>query len=107
MSQSAHHRFTYAEYLRRERETGLKHEFLDGQVFAMTGGTPEHARLIAALMIAVAPRLKPGCRLFSADLKIRIPETGLATYPDGAVVCGELEHPSDDELAVTNPTVLF
>lgn len=42
-----HHRFTYADYLQREQETGLRHEWLDGEIFAMAGGSPEHARLIA------------------------------------------------------------
>jgi hypothetical protein len=43
-----HHVFSYREYLERETETGLKHEFLRGQIYAMAGDTPEHARLIPA-----------------------------------------------------------
>jgi Uma2 family endonuclease len=53
VSATPHHIFTYEEYLARERETGLEHEFLDGQIFAMSGGTPEHARLIAEVSFAL------------------------------------------------------
>ena len=107
MPTAPHHVFTYAEYLERERETGLKHEFVDGQVFAMVGGTPEHARLIAAMSAALSGMVDPArCRVFSSDLKIRVGETGLATYPDVAVVCGDPAGHPDDRLAVVNPTVL-
>jgi Uma2 family endonuclease len=101
-----HHRFSYDEYLARERETGLRHEFLDGQVFAMTGGTPEHARLIAEVSFALRRAVDPKqCRVFSADLRVRTP-TGLSTYPDVAVVCGAVDVARDDMNAVVNPTVL-
>jgi len=102
-----HHRFTYAEYLARERETGLKHEWLDGAIYAMSGGTPEHARLIAEVAHALRGLIDPRrCRVFSPDLKIRVQKTGLATYPDVAVVCGDLELDVEDRHAVVNPTVL-
>ncbi len=107
MSERAHHQFSYAEYLARERETGLRHEFLNGQVFAMTGGTPEHARLIAEVTFALRSALDPSrCRVFSSDLRVRIPATGLSTYPDVAVVCGDVELADDDANAVTNPALL-
>ena len=104
---AAHHVFSYTEYLQRERETGLKHEFLGGQVFAMTGGTPEHARLIAAVTMALGQLADPQrCRVFSSDLRVRVAETGLVTYPDVAVVCGEIELDARDDHAITNPKVL-
>ena len=43
MGQPAHHRFAFDEYLELEAQAALKHEFLDGQVWAMAGGSPEHA----------------------------------------------------------------
>jgi Uma2 family endonuclease len=102
-----HHRFTYAEYLERERETGLKHEYLAGQIFAMSGGTPEHARLIGQMIIALAAMIDPKrCRVFSSELKIRVAKTGLATYPDVSIVCGDLALDAEDPNAVTNPKVI-
>jgi Uma2 family endonuclease len=46
------------------------------------------------------------CRLHDADLRVRVPETGLATYPDVTVVCGPLERHPEDYDAVTNPTLI-
>lgn len=108
MSQTArHHVFSYHAYLGRERETGLKHEWLDGQIFAMAGGSPEHARLIADVTYALRAPLDPRrCRVYASELKVRVLATGLATYPDVTVVCGPLELDPEDSLAVVNPTVI-
>ncbi|UJR86783.1 Uma2 family endonuclease [Sandaracinus amylolyticus] len=98
---------TYDEYLALESRSDVKHEFVRGEVFAMAGGTPEHAALSAAVIagLSVALRGKP-CRVYSSDLRVRVRETDLATYPDVAVVCGALETSPDDRHAVTNPVVL-
>ncbi|MBK6514267.1 MAG: Uma2 family endonuclease [Polyangiaceae bacterium] len=102
-----HHVFSYEEYLERERVTGLKHEFLEGHVFAMAGGTPEHARLIAEVSFALRSLIDPRrCRVFSSELKVRVRATGLVTYPDVAVVCGDVERDEADPNAVLNPTIL-
>ena len=102
-----HHVFSYAEYLARERETELKHEWLDGEIFAMAGGSPEHARLIAAVTHALSSLVNPArCRVYTAELKIRIAPSGLATYPDVTVVCGPLQLDREDPHAIVNPTVL-
>ena len=108
MSEAArHHLFSYAEYLERERETGLKHEWLDGEIFAMAGGSPEHARLIAAVTHALSSMVDPArCRVYTAELKIRVAASGLATYPDVTVVCGPLQLDPTDPHAVVNPTVV-
>ena len=100
--------YTRADYLALEASSNVKHEFLDGQIYGMAGGTPEHAALAAAVIGILFAQLRGGrCRAHDADLRIRVRETGLATYPDVAVVCGPRERDPDDENAVTNPTVLF
>jgi Uma2 family endonuclease len=98
---------TYAEYLAAEAVSDVRHEFLNGEVWAMAGGTPEHAALALAVgsELREALRGKP-CRAFSADLRVRVVDTGLSTYPDVTVVCGQLEAAPDDPDAVTNPIVL-
>lgn len=97
----------YAEYLVAEQVSQVRHEYLKGSIFAMAGGTPEHGALAAAIIrdIGVALRGKP-CRVYSSDLRIRILETDLATYPDASVVCGRLETAPDDPNAAINPTLL-
>ena len=98
---------SYPEYLAAEAVSDVRHEFLNGEVWAMAGGTPEHAALAASMIgeLRAALRGKP-CRTYSADLRIRVPETGLSTYPDVAVVCGELVTAAGDVHAAVNPVVL-
>jgi Uma2 family endonuclease len=98
--------YTYAEYLALEDESPIRHEYLDGEIYAMAGGSPDHAALAAAVIASVGPRLPPGCRTFTSDLRVRVPDTGLSTYPDAAVICGRTQRAADDPLAVVNPVVL-
>ena len=98
--------YTYADYLALETQSPIRHEFLDGEIYAMAGGTPDHAALAGAVLSVIGRQLAPECRVFTSDLRVRIPSTGLSTYPDGAVVCGGTERAMDDPIAVTNPVVL-
>ena len=95
---------SYAAYVAAEASSPVRHEYLRGEVYAMAGGTPEHAALIAAMTteLSVALRGRP-CRVYSADLRVRVTSTDLSTYPDVSVVCGVLETAADDAVAVTNP----
>jgi Uma2 family endonuclease len=101
------HQFTYAQYLALEEVSNVKHEFLDGEVYAMGGGTPTHALLTARVLSALDQQLRDGsCRVYSSDLRVRVLATGLATYPDVTVVCGDLiTDPENDDTAV-NPSVV-
>lgn len=98
---------TYDEYLALEARSETKHEYVRGEMLAMAGGTPEHAALATAMAIAlgIALRGRP-CRVYSSDLRVRVRETDLATYPDVTVVCGRLETADDDRHAAANPIVL-
>jgi Uma2 family endonuclease len=100
-------RMTYAEYLAAEAVAEVRHEYFGGHVWAMAGGTIEHGGLAVAVAreIGEALRGRP-CRAFSSDVRVRIPETDLATYPDLSVVCGRLETAPDDADAITNPILL-
>jgi Uma2 family endonuclease len=99
-------RYTYAEYLALEASSNVKHEYLDGQIYGMAGGTPQHAALAAAIVGLLFGQLRSGCRAHSADLRLRVQATGLATYPDVTIVCGRSERDPEDEQAVTNPTAI-
>jgi Uma2 family endonuclease len=99
--------YTYDEYRRFEDSTDAKHEYVDGQILAMAGGTPEHAALAAAAIAELSRQLAGGpCTTFSSDLRVRILATGLATYPDATVICGALERDPEDANAALNPTVV-
>src|SRR5436190_16894775 len=100
-----HVHYTYAEYLSLEEESSNRHEYLDGEIYAMAGGTPDHAALAAAVIGLLRASTPPTCRTFTSDLRIRT-SSGLSTYPDAAVVCGRTMRALDDPIAVTNPCVL-
>jgi Uma2 family endonuclease len=99
--------FTYADYLALETSSNVKHEFLSGQIYAVAGGTPEHAALAAAAIGLLFAQLRGGnCRAYAADLRVRTP-SGLATYPDVAIICGPSERDENDPQAVINPTLII
>lgn len=85
----------------------VKHEFLDGEIYAMAGGTPEHAALAAAVIVLLGARLRGGaCRVYTSDLRLRVLATGLTTYPDAAVVSGVLERDPASSTHVVNPSLV-
>jgi Uma2 family endonuclease len=99
--------YTFREYVAHEGASSTKHEYLDGQIYAMAGGTPEHSALIASVMSQIANQIRGGpCRLHVSDLRIRVAATGLATYPDVTVLCGPWERDRDDPNTIVNPTVI-
>ncbi len=99
-----HH--TYEEYLASLELSDVKLEYCDGEIYAMAGGTPTHADLAAAAIAILRAALLGRCRVSTSDLKVRIEATGLSTFPDVSVVCGEREVAAIDRNAVTNPTLL-
>ena len=102
-------RFDFQSYLVLEEGSPVKHEFLDGVVWAMAGGSPEHAAIAANVARLLGNQLVgQRCRVFSSDLRVRVKATGLATYPDVTVVCGQLELDPDDPKGhtVINPKLL-
>jgi Uma2 family endonuclease len=99
--------FSYADYLALEASSNVKHEFLGGQIYAMAGGTPEHAALAASAIGLLFAQLRGGnCRTYDSDLRVRTP-SGLSTYPDVTVICGPSERHEDDPQAVTNPELII
>ena len=101
------HRYTFEEYLAVEEVSRVRHEFLDGEIYAMAGGTPEHAALSAAATSMLGAALKGGpCRVYSSDLRVRILATGLATYPDVTVICGPSERDPKSPTHVINPKLV-
>jgi Uma2 family endonuclease len=107
MLAAGHHRYTWHEYLVLEHDSPTKHEFFDGEIYAMAGGTPQHA-LLASQAIGELNRQLKGkpCKTYTSDLRVRVAATGLATYPDVAVICGGIEPDAKDANTAVNPTVL-
>jgi len=107
MAEPAQKLLTYADYMRLVEETGVKHEYVDGVVYAMSGGTVAHAILGSTVQRAVG-NLVAGrpCRVHSSDQRIRVPGSGRAFYPDAAVTCGRIETDGEDADAIVNPVLV-
>jgi Uma2 family endonuclease len=110
MAQLARPMLSFDEYLRIEDESPTRHEYLDGVVWAMGGGTDEHAALAANVIRLLGNQLqgKP-CRVYTGDLRIRVRSTSLATYPDASVICDGVQFDVSDPKRTTavNPKVII
>jgi Uma2 family endonuclease len=101
--------FTVADYVRIEADSELvKHEFDNGQIRAMSGGTLLHARLPMSVVLQLGPQLegKP-CIIVSGDSRIRIKSAGMITYPDLSIMCAKERMDDEDPLAQTNPLIVI
>jgi Uma2 family endonuclease len=101
-------RCTYADYVAIEQTSSGEHEFHDGQIYGMAGGSEEHSALAAEILRARGNALaETPCRTHTSDLRIYVDAAGLATFPDGAVICGALQqHAATSKATATNPVML-
>src|SRR2546425_9750990 len=94
-------RITPEEYLELERKAEIKSEYLDGEMFAMSGVTREHSTIVVNVTTELNVQVKGRpCEVHGPDLRVKVSPTGLYTYPDVAVICGEpqFEDPHFDTL---------
>jgi Uma2 family endonuclease len=100
--------FTPDEYLALERQSEIRHEFLDGTVYAMAGESPRHSAICFNLAGALHHQLRgTDCRGFSPNMKVRAGEAGLYAYPDLAIACGEAFFHDRHGDVLLNPAVIF
>lgn len=100
--------FTPEEYLSLERAWDVRHEYLDGFVYAMAGESPAHSIICFNLNGILHPQLRgTRCRGFSPNMKVRAGERGLYAYPDLAVACGEPAFQDQHGDVLLNPAVIF
>lgn len=101
-------RLTEAEYFAIEETAEFKSEFYNGEMFAMAGGSRPHDEIGCSLQRHVGNQLSGGrCREYSQNMRIKAGDSGLYTYPDLAIVCGEPQFEEDKTATLLNPTVLF
>src|SRR5215216_6173631 len=91
------------EYLAWERTQETKHEYFEGEVYAMAGGSPRHNRLCMRVGAALEAVLGARCHVLTSDQRVRS-RAGRYVYPDTTVVCGEMAVEHGD--VCTNPTIL-
>jgi len=98
---------TVEEYLAIERRAETRSEYFDGEMFAMTGASPRHVLIVSNLVGELRQQLKPRpCLVLPNDLRVHIPTTGLYTYPDIVVVCGDLQLEDEQLETLLNPTLI-
>lgn len=106
LPRSAEHT-TEAEYLASERASEFKHEFIDGIVYAMSGGSLNHNLITSSTIATLHRQLSgQGCRTLTSDMKVRLPATGSYAYPDVSVVCGTPQLNDDEGDVLLNPTLI-
>lgn len=95
-------------YLEAERLATEKHEYFEGEVFAMSGASIAHNRIFSNTFGDLSYNLKgKRCQPFGSDLRINITQNSLFTYPDISIICGEIETTDDKFDTVTNPFVII
>jgi len=99
--------WTPAEYLAWERSSPERHELVDGEVVAMAGASYEHNKIVGNLVgeLGSALRHRPG-DVMPSDLRVHVPATGLYTYPDVTVLCGDPVFEDGARDTLRNPTVI-
>lgn len=98
---------TYADYLAVERQSEWRHELIDGVIVAMAGGSDEHNAIAGRFAMLLGLRLQRGCHYYTPDQRFWIGARGRSRYADGSVVCGKPSHPSHDDQATSNPTIVL
>lgn len=95
----------FRDYLEAERDGEIRHEYVDGQIYAMGGTSELHNTVAAELFAAIHGKLREECRAWVADMKVKIEHTGkiFAYYPDIMVACGEN---TGDPYLRTNPLLI-
>lgn len=95
-------------YLERERAATLKSEYLRGEIIAMTGASRKRNMILANIIAELRNQLKGRpCRVYPSDMRVKVEETGLLTYPNATVACGE-ERFADDHLdTLLTPLVII
>jgi len=102
-----HHHWTLEQYIEHERYTGIRHEYIDGQIYAMTGGTLRHAHISGNIFFVLKSALRGGpCVPFNTDAGISAQTKRKYFYPDVSVVCGEIEIDPALPERIANPIVL-
>ncbi|MBV8310380.1 MAG: Uma2 family endonuclease [Planctomycetaceae bacterium] len=100
-------RFTPQEYLALERKSEMRNEYYNGEIFAMAGASREHNLIAGNVNAEIRDQiLDRPCESYPSDMRVYIEATGLYTYPDVTVVCGEPRFQDREVDTLLNPMVI-
>jgi Uma2 family endonuclease len=98
---------TPEEYLAIERKAECKSEYFNGEMFAMVGASERHVLIVTNVVAELRGQLRRRpCTVYATDLRVRVSPTGLYTYPDVIVVCGQPQFADDQKDTLLNPTLI-
>jgi Uma2 family endonuclease len=108
MENLAHKFITETEYFQLEENSEVKHEYFDGEIFAMAGAKKNHHIIVMNLSIILGTyfKLKP-CNVYPSDMRVSVEQGKYYTYPDLTVVCGKSEFLDKNETTLTNPNLIL
>lgn len=97
-----------AEYLAFERESNIKHEYMDGEIFAMAGASRSHNLISVNIITALRNQARTkGCTVYPSDMRIRIEALADYAYPDVSVLCGDSQFAEDVFDSLLNPSLII
>ena len=107
MGLAAEKLMTVMEYLDFENRSEERHEFIDGEVVAMSGSSRAHNRIAGNIFASLHAQTEESqqCQPYMTDMRLRVANSSLYTYPDVFVTCGE-ERIEDDDLTLLDATLL-
>jgi Uma2 family endonuclease len=101
-------RLSIQEYLAFERQSEVKHDYLDGEIFAMSGASRRHNRIVLNVGSRLDSMLKArGCEVFVNEMRVRTPGTRFFTYPDVVVSCDEPKFDDAELDTFLNPVLII
>jgi len=108
MASEPHQRLSIQEYLALERDSEIRHEYLDGEMFAMAGASRKHNRIVLNLGSGLDSALEErGCDVFVTEMRVLTPDSKFFTYPDVVAVCGEPRFADTEVDTLLNPDVII
>jgi Uma2 family endonuclease len=100
--------FTEREYFEFENDSSVKHEYFQGQLYAMAGATVPHNRITGNTFASLHSQLRGRpCEPFTSDQRLKVEANGLIAYPDVLVACEPLLYGQNDRHTLINATVII
>ena len=97
-----------ADYLAIERSAEFKSEYFNGEIFAMSGASEPHNVIVLNTGAEIRQHLKKRpWKVYANDMRVKVSPTGLYTYPDVVVVCGQAQFDDAHLDTLLNPTILI
>jgi Uma2 family endonuclease len=108
VAQLAEKKYTITEYLELESQVQVRHEYIDGEIIEMAGGTTNHNEIITNMCLILKPLLrKQKGKVYTENVRLWIAQREMFTYPDVMAIANNPEYHGDNKTTVTNPIIII